>query len=73
MTKHEVQQCDIIAARVEYYRSQNNFLTSPCWLDDWCYGYFCALRDGALITQEQWQFLCETFDTQMMFKGEGMI
>lgn len=57
MTIKQVQECDFISAVVENYRATHDFLTSPCWMDEWTMGYFCALRDIGTINQEQWEFL----------------
>lgn len=57
MTIKEVRDCDFISSVVENYRKTHDFLTSPCWMDEWTMGYFCALRDTGIINHEQWEFL----------------
>jgi hypothetical protein len=65
MTLKEAQVCEQIAAVVCTYREHHNFIHSPCWLDEWALGYFCAFRDLALINQEQWQLLCLAFQPEI--------
>ena len=65
MTLKEIQECERISAVVEIYRSTHNFLHAPCWMDEWALGYFCALRDIAVINSEQWNFLCSAFQPEI--------
>ena len=65
MTLTEVQACEMIAGVVmNMYRARAHFLYSPCWMDEWALGYFCALRDAAIINVEQWAFLCSAFQPE---------
>jgi hypothetical protein len=65
MTKPEADACEQIANQVMWYRAHNNFLHAPCWMDEWALGYFCAMRDLALINTEQWEFLCRAFQPDL--------
>ena len=64
MTLSEMKRCELFAEIVMRYRDKGNFIMSPCWMDEWALGYFCALRDGGLLTNEQWQFLCAAFQPE---------
>lgn len=61
MTLDQMQQCEQVAAVIISYRATHNFLTSPCWMDEWALGYLCALRDTGIINIIQWGFLCGVF------------
>jgi len=61
MTLNEIQTCDTIASTVMMYRQGHDFVRSPCWMDEWALGYFCALRDLGILNNEQWEFLCNAF------------
>lgn len=61
MTLDEMLKCAFFAEMVMWYRSKSNFLHSPCWMDEWALGYFCSLRDAAIINHNQWAFLCDAF------------
>ena len=63
-TMNEIIQCEIAALKVMNYRERNNPLTSPCWMDEWTYGYFCALRDIGAMGPHQWRLLVEAFTTE---------
>ena len=65
MTLTEAKACEMIAAVVmNMYRDKADFLHSPCWMDEWALGYFCALRDAVIINVEQWAFLCSAFQPE---------
>jgi hypothetical protein len=55
-----MRACEVFAGAVMMYR-QKLPPSSACWMDEWALGYFCALRDAALINKKQWEFLCDTF------------
>ncbi len=61
MELEEARQCELIAAVVMTYRDKHDFIHSPCWMDEWALGYFCALRDTSIINAAQWSFLCQAF------------
>jgi len=61
MSLDEIKACEFIAYQVEHYRNRNDFRNAACWMDEWAYGYFCALRDMGVVNVEQWEFLCDVF------------
>ena len=64
LTTNEMLQVEIISLKLMNYRERHSFIASPCWMDEWAYGYFCALRDTKLITPAQWGLLCDMFKTE---------
>ena len=64
MTLAEAGQCEYIAGVIMSYRDHLDFLTAPCWMDEWVMGYVCALRDIGIINAEQWAFLCDAFQPE---------
>lgn len=65
MTLQEINECERIACVIEVYRNTHHFIHSVCWMDEWCLGYFCALRDIGIINVEQWGFLCSAFTQEI--------
>ena len=70
MTMAEIQQCDFFAMVVMWYREKSSFIASPCWMDEWCMGYFCSLRDAGIINAKQWHWLCSAFQTPQEKRNE---
>ena len=64
MTIQEISECDRISAVIEVYRATHHFTHSPCWMDEWAFGYVCAVRDLGVITPEQADFLFSVFRTE---------
>ena len=60
----EMKTCELVAAVVMKYRETHNFLHSPCWMDEWALGYFCALRDNGILNGWQWHLLCSAFQPE---------
>jgi len=63
-TLDQMKQIELTAGVVMAYREKLDFLTSPCWLDEWALGYFCALRDAAILNNLQWAYLCSIFQPE---------
>ena len=63
-TLTEMKQLELTANVVMAYRAKSDFLTSPCWMDEWALGYFCALRDAGIINNLQWAYLCSAFQPE---------
>ena len=62
-TKLEMFNVALLAEAIMQYRARLPIM-SPCWMDEWAFGYIAANRDQGIINHMQAQLLFSIFNTE---------
>lgn len=65
LTKLQLDHCELVANIILEYRAALP-TSSPCWMEEWAFGYLCALRDDLTINELQWRLLVKAFSEALM-------